>query len=234
MELTMDQYIIDYEFLYKNGSRKNFRLALDPNTVTLLNFGQSERPSWARLTYTQCICCPLLESDQPYCPIAVNISELVEHFKEMVSYEVCEVRCIKPERTYLKETSIQTGLYSILGIVMATSNCPVMDFYKPLARFHLPFSTLEETIFRMAASYLLKQYFEYKNGQKPDLDMRHMIDTLKKVEQVNAGILKRIKRIAVEDAQNNALIVLNSFCQMFTMEIEESLISIEYLFNSKN
>ena len=80
--------------------------------------------------------------------MALNIADIVEAFQGTVSYDRCLVRCTTPERTYLKKTSITEALFSIFGIVMATSGCPVMDFFRPMARFHLPFATTDETAFR--------------------------------------------------------------------------------------
>ena len=45
------------------------------------------------------------------------------------------------ERNVWKDGLVQKGLSSIFGVVMAKSNCPVMNFLKPMARFHLLFST---------------------------------------------------------------------------------------------
>ena len=37
---------------------------------------------------------------------------------------------------------------------MALSGCPVLEQLKPMARFHLPFASVEETIYRAASMYL--------------------------------------------------------------------------------
>lgn len=54
---------------------------------------------------------------------------------------------------------MQIGLYSLLGLVMATSGCPHLDFLRPLALHPLPFSSIHETVFRVSSSYLTEQYF---------------------------------------------------------------------------
>ena len=231
--MSTNHYPIQYEFSFPGGNVEKFELILDEATVSLINFNAVQRPFWAQLSHKQCKCCPLDEDKTPYCPIAVNIAELVDRFKDRLSIEECLVKCVTPERTYSKETSVTEGLYSILGIVMATSDCPVMSFYKPMARFHLPFSSTQETLFRSASVYLLQQYFEHKRGQKPDLELHELGNQLKKVQQVNTGTLARIRSVSKKDADSNAIIILDSFSQILSMAIEGSLSSLEYLFPPK-
>jgi hypothetical protein len=224
------QYTIRYEFAFPNGTEQHFELVLDAVTISLVNFTGQARPHWTRLSHKQCRCCPLTEQTHPYCPIAVNIAELVDNFKDRLSIDECVVKCVTPERTYSKSTNVQDGLYSILGIVMPTSDCPVMAFYKPMARFHLPFSNTLETVFRSASIYLLQQYFEYKRGRLPDLEMQQLGRKLQLVQQVNTGILARIRSVSVKDADSNAVIILDSFSQLLGMAIENNLSSLEDLF----
>jgi hypothetical protein len=109
---------------------------------------------------------------------------------------------------------------------MATSDCPIMNFFKPMARFHLPFSTVEETVFRTTSIYLLRQYFEYQNGNEPDLDLKKLNQRYDQVQIVNSGILNRINSVA----QKDAIIILDTLAQMLSMELSHGLHSFEYLF----
>jgi len=231
--MSNNLYTIQYEFSFPAGTVENFEIVLDEASVSLVNFNGEIKPAWTELSHKQCRCCPLDAAENPYCPIAVNIAEMVERFKDRLSIDECLVKCVTPERTYLKETSVTEGLYSILGIVMATSDCPIMSFYKPMARFHLPFSSTKETLFRSASVYLLQQYFEHKRGQKPDLELHELGNQLKKVQQVNTGTLARIRSVSKKDADSNAIIILDCFSQILSMAIEGSLSSLEYLFPPK-
>ncbi len=224
------EYQILYEFSFEDGKSKLFKVSLDSETIIIIQDEIKNKPDWARLDFGQCKCCPLDKETHPFCPIALNIAELVEEFKNSPSFDDCLVRCITPERTYLKKSSIQEGLFSIFGIIMATSNCPVMNFFRPMARFHLPFSTIQETVFRSTSIYLLGQYFEYKRGKIPDLDLKNLDKHYEKVQGVNQGILARASSVARMDADKNAIIILNALAQMLSMEIEDELNSLEYLF----
>ncbi|MBF0225553.1 MAG: hypothetical protein HQK76_08880 [Desulfobacterales bacterium] len=223
-------YLIVYEFVFENNRIKKFTISLNPKTIEIIPHEKQKKASWAKLKNNQCVCCPLNPRIHKYCPISLNIAELVEEFKEMISSDSCLVRCIIPERIYIKQTSIMEGLSSIFGIIMATSSCPIMAFLKPMARFHLPFSTVEETVVRSTSMYLLRQYFAYRKNKIPDLALKKLDNLYANVKLLNKGILARIKSVVAQDADMNAIFILHSLSENLTMEIDFSLESLEYLF----
>lgn len=225
-------YKIIYEFRFEDGKRKVFNIRINPETMNIIKKERKNNPKWTRLEFNQCECCPLTVDAFTYCPIAVNISELVDEFKNVFSYKNCIVRCTAPERTYFKKTTITQGLFSILGVINATSECPIMSFFKPMARFHLPFSTVEETLVRATSIYLLRQYFDYQKGLMPDLDLKKFEAFYIKVKYVNEGILRRIKTVGTKDANKNAIILFHSLAQVFSMDINYRLDTIRFLFDS--
>jgi hypothetical protein len=228
----MAGYPITYEFELEGGDVFNYEIELDDKTISLTAPVAKEKPDWTRLPHEQCPECPLDEKEHPHCPIALNIGALVEHFKSHASIDKATVRVVTPERTYSRETSVQDGLFSILGIVMATSGCPRMNFLKPMARFHLPFSSNEETMVRSTSLYLLGQYFKIKKGEKPDLELKALAEKYEKVGAVNQGILKRLEAVVKSgDADANAIVILDGFAMMLGMVLEDDLQIIEYLFD---
>jgi hypothetical protein len=220
-----------YHFQFPDNSVKDYLIALDPNSLSLLREDMDREPAlWTRLAFEQCQCCPLTSDTHPWCPIALNIMELVHSFKDLFSYHDCSVTCEAAERSYTKKTSVMEGLSAIFGVIMATSDCPVMEFLKPMARFHLPFSTIEETTVRTASMYLLAQYFRYKDQPGMRFDFKTLENHYAKVQQVNEGLLKRINGVNSEDADKNAIITLHSLSQFLSMEIDYSLGSLESIF----
>jgi hypothetical protein len=191
-------------------------------------------PAWARLENHQCRHCPLEPAEHPYCPVATNLSSVVEFIKDKASVAEATVTVTTEERTYVKQLPLQRGIFGIFGLVMATSSCPYMDFLKPMARFHLPFSTAEETIVRSVSMYLLLQYFVAKRGEQPDLGLEHLETHYGNIQQVNDGILERIKDVVQNDADLNALIILQGFADLLTMAISKDLSKIEPLFFRKS
>ncbi len=218
-----------YCFDFPNGSKKRFLIKLDGNSL-LLKPNISQTPDWTRLFEHQCSCCVLDESDFFHCPIAVNISDLVTTFKDTPSYESCHVSCITAERTVTKDTIVQDGLSSIMGIIMATSGCPTMDILRPMARFHLPFATVDESMFRSASIYLLRQYFTNIKEGKGDFSLKNVKSHYSKIELVNSGILKRIQYATKLDADKNALVILNSLAQILHLELDDNLQSLRHIF----
>jgi hypothetical protein len=224
-------FTYNYNFQFEDGSTIEYPIALDPETLSLIpdEFSR-ELFDWTRLEHHQCSNCPLTPDSHPHCPIAVNIMELVETFKSVFSYHDCTVICKTAERSYLKETSVMEGLSAIFGVIMATSDCPRMEFLKPMARFHLPFSTIEETTVRTVSMFLLAHYFKHKDEPNIKMDFKALEEHYAQVEQVNAGMLKRINSVGSEDADKNAIITLHSLSQFLSMEINYSLSSLEYIF----
>ena len=223
-------YWFNYDIELEDGQRTRFHIALDPLTLTMRPASPEPYPPWTQLSYQQCSCCPLSPKTLLYCPIAVNIRELVDRFKDILSHKNCMVVCETVNRTYSKKTSAMEGLTSVFGIVMATSNCPVMNFLKPMARFHLPFASVEETTARSTSLFLLSQYFEYKKGRVNSFDFDKLEKSYARVQLINEGLLARIRSLGNRDADKNAIITLHSISQFLSMEMDFSLTAIAHLF----
>lgn len=225
MEATARVY--KYSFSFPHRDTITFNVSL--NSIShYINTCPVDPPAWSRLVSHQCAPCTLTAEHHPFCPIALNIAELVTAFKDTASYVHCTVSCSSVERMVTKDTSVQEGLASILGLLMATSGCPVMDFFRPMARFHLPFSTVDESIFRIGAMYMLRQY--YRNGSSRRDPLAEMKTHFSEVKLVNAGILERILNITGLDADKNAIVTLTSLAQILEMEVDTKLESLQSLF----
>jgi len=113
---------------------------------------------------------------------------------------------------------------------MATSGCPSMAILKSMACFHLPFATVEESMYRAASAFLLRQYFFHKQGDNSAFFSRRIQEHYDEVQQVNEGILKRINMTSEMDADKNAIVTLNALAQILVMEVNEDLDSFKSLF----
>ncbi len=220
-------YRIVYDFRCADGRDHRFEILLESETLSLIRPDRAGAPpDWTRLDFEQCRCCPLDPATVAFCPVAVNISDIVDLFKDKVSSESCKIRCMVKERTYLKKTSLMEGISSVFGVVMATSRCPIMDFFRPMARFHLPFSTGDETTVRAVSMFLLRYYL--RSGGQGDFQsaVRDLEKRYARVRQVNEGLFARITHVGSEDADKNAIIMLHSLSQLLGMEIDQNLDSI--------
>ena len=83
----------------------------------------------------------------PQCPIAANLVEVVNFFKDLVSYEKTYMMIESGNRNFIGKVSLQEGIKSLVGVYMVTSGCPVMDHLRPMLRVHLPFPNMEESVY---------------------------------------------------------------------------------------
>ncbi len=218
-----------YTFQFEDETVKQFETRLDARTLELLPQRELPKPEWTKLKYCQCENCPLGDEVE-YCPVAVNLSELVETFKDFISYVNTRVVVKAPERTYEEDTTLQKGLSSIVGLYMVTSNCPIMDQLRPMVRFHLPFATSEETLYRAVSMYLTRQYFAMRRGETPDWELEKLAQIYSAISVVNAGMSRRLRQASTKDANANALIILSAFGETVGVSLKDGVGNIEYLF----
>jgi hypothetical protein len=226
---SADTIRFSYSFQLPNGTERTFDVHLDAGTLALVPAKGGPKPAWTKLEYFQCANCPLGD-DTEDCPVAVSLATLVETFKDAVSFENTTVRVQTAERAYEKTTTLQKGLSSIIGIYMVTSDCPVMDQLRPMVRFHLPFASLEETIYRAVAMYLVAQYFRMRKRKKPDWELEHLSEIYREIAKVNDGMSERLRHASTEDANVNALTILSSQGGMVPVYLEDSLGDMEHFF----
>ena len=219
-----------YTFQFPDNTEKQFEVRLNAKTLELVNKKDLPKPAWTKLKYKQCEYCPLGDEHE-YCPVAVNLSALVESFKDSISYDSTNVRVQTNERVYEKMTTVQKGLSSIVGIYMVTSDCPVMDKLRPMVRFHLPFGSIEETVYRAVSMYLTAQYLLMRQGKTPDWDLRKLVEIYRAVNDVNRGISNRLASASEEDANTNAVVILLAYAEMIPFSIERHLAELEYIFS---
>ena len=220
---------IAYRFQFTDNSVKTFEIILDAVTLELIADKQVAPPYWTKLSYHPCENCPLPPTTE-YCPVAVNLARLIDEFRDSISYERTTVTVEVPERTYIKETMIQKALSSIIGIYMPTSNCPIMDKLRPMVRFHLPFQSSAESLYRTISSYLISQFFIARDGKEPDWKLRNLIDIYREISFVNKGMWQRVSAASEKDANTNAVVILHSIGDSVPYFIEHGLDEIEYLF----
>jgi hypothetical protein len=226
----MGTMTIRYYFTLPEGVREVFNLQLDAQGLELVGTMPEAMPSWTKLDFHQCPNCPLTPDTHPHCPLAAHLVDIVERFEGLVSYSEIQVDVMTAERFVTQETTVQRGMSSLMGLVMATSGCPHMAFFKPMARFHLPFASAEETVYRATSMYLLAQYFLHKEGHHADLALTGLREIYNNIEVVNVSVAKRLRTATEADSAINAIILLDIYTKAIPVVIEESLEDIRYLF----
>jgi hypothetical protein len=155
----------------------------------------------------------------------------VEAFRNALSWAPVQVLVETPERTYSRHTDLQQGLSSMIGLVMATSGCPILARLRPMAFTHLPFMSPEESTFRTLSMYLLAQHMRQRAGLAPDRNLEHLLGLLEQCRETNMAFVRRLQSLGVKDATLNALARLNALGEITSLSVESDLSRLEALFS---
>lgn len=223
---------IQYNFTLADGSKENFSLAINDNTIELIDFAPPNLPDWTRLDFHKCPHCPFDSASTPYCPVAKNLVPIVTLFEKLLSYDEIYVEVVTKERTMAQDTTAQRAISALMGLVIAASGCPHISYFKPMARFHLPFASEKETLYRATSMYLLAQYFLKNEGYDFDHDLEGLTDIYKNIQKVNMTISERIRSSSVTDSSVNAIVLLDMYAKAVPYVIKDKLEDIRYLFSS--
>lgn len=234
MENLYDEALFfNYTFELEDGTLKTFDIELDPNTLSLLTKHDKPSSSWTKLDVNQCPNCPLTVDTHPHCPVAMNMSDITEFFDGLFSYEMAKVTIQTPDRSYIKHVAIQDALSSLMGIVMVTSGCPVMDKLRPLVRNHLPFATIKENLFRVISMYFMAQYMKKRANLTPEWDLDGLAEIYEEIKVVNQAFCERMGRLFEKDANLNAIVILNCLAEFASLSIKQGMLDeFEDLFSA--
>ena len=226
----MGNISLRYSFRLSKDRREVFNLELDEENLELNGSFSRALPEWTKLEFKQCPNCTLDLKTHPHCPAASHLADIVKRFADILSYDEVHVDVLTEDRQISQDTSAQVAISSLMGLVLATSGCPHMAFFKPMARFHLPVANDYETVYRSVSTYLLGQYFAAKNGRKADLALEGLKGIYENVQLVNSHILERLRSATEKDSSLNAVITLHLFAEAVIINIEESLEGVRHLF----
>jgi len=222
-----------YEFRFDDTRVEQFELSFDDTSLTLSPIAGEFDESWIALDFHQCSNCPLDKENNPYCPVARNLSTVLLRFRDDFSYSPVEIHVVTEPRTISRNGTLQEGISPVMGLIMATSGCPVLDIFKPMAYTHLPFSTETETILRSVAFYLTGQLMRARAGKSADWKLEKFNDMYMGISEINAAFSERVRQIQGKDANINALVILDIFAQMGSMTLDESeLVDLQPLFSA--
>lgn len=223
-----------YRFALADGTERSFEVALHPDSLALQRPADAgEAPAWTALENEQCPNCPLKRESSPNCPVAVAVDPVIMAFYDSISHHPAEITIETEARTYRKEATLQAGIGGVIGVLMSTAGCPILDKLRPMVRTHLPFATLPETMYRAMSMYLLAQYFIAQRGGAPNWDMNGLSEVYAEVRRVNKAFLRRLHTLKIEDASLNAVVNLDFFATFTKMTLEtDELAEVEALFTA--
>jgi hypothetical protein len=223
---------ISYQFNFADGAAlridvdvlRNASGGVDPEQG-----GGPAAPEWTRLDFRQCPNCPLSAAAHSHCPAARDLAPTISAFAKIISYHEARVEVVMPERTVSRECQVQDALSSLVGLIMATSACPVLGRMRGLARTHLPFATLEETLLRTVGAYLARQLLLHKQGLQPDWDLAGLKAHYTDLEVLNRAFKRRINAAAQQDATLNAVSAWGIVSSGVGFSIDDHLADLEPL-----
>lgn len=227
----MNNSVIEYRFKLSDEKKETFRIELNPVSLDLIVKVPEPPPGWTKLDFHQCPNCPLDPDNHRFCPLALSIVEIVEHFDHVLSYDRIHLEVLTEERHISQQTSAQKGLSSLMGLLIATSGCPHTECFKPMARFHLPLANRDETIYRAVSTYLLAQYFIHREGGEADFRLEGLKKIYDNIQKVNCSVAERLRTVSEADSPVNAIVILDTYAKAIPSVIEDSLKNIKYLFD---
>jgi len=223
---------ITYRFTLPDSRERAFDLQMDRDTAELLPASNRQPPAWTQLTFNQCAGCPLQAADSPHCPAAVHLSDVIDGFTDLVSYDKVRVTVESEERCVVATLSAQQALASLMGLIMASSGCPRTAVFRPMARFHLPFSSESETAYRVASMYLVAQHFAARAGARADLKLDDLERVYSGMHSVNRGMAQRLRAASRQDAIVNAVVLLDVYSSLVPAAIHDILDEIKPAFEA--
>ena len=222
---------ITYKVATPDSRERVFNLELDGVTAELTSAPNANPPAWTELAFHQCEGCPLAK-DVKHCPAAVHLAGVIEGFADLVSYDHVRVTVDSEERSVIATLSAQQALASLMGLIMASSGCPRTAVFRPMARFHLPFSSESETAYRVASMYLVAQQFKARAGEACDFKLENLESVYRGVHSVNRGMAQRLRAASRQDAIVNAIVLLDVYSSLVPVAIHDILDEVKPAFSA--
>jgi hypothetical protein len=211
---------ITYRFHLDRGVEE-VTLRFDPTSYMLQHDVDKPAADWAKLEYYQCPHCPLSAEQTPLCPFAQGLSGFVERFDDFHSFDEALIEVVSESRTVAARKPLQDGMASLMGLIGATSGCPHLAFFRPMARFHLPFARDDETLYRVFAMYVLGRYLT--DGAFDGTSLQGLSTLTEAATRVNRAMADRVRAAFSRDVVVNAVIILDMFARSVPFAIEGGL-----------
>jgi hypothetical protein len=218
---------IRYRFDLPDGSQRTFEFEFRAGDFLMINPPAADPPFWTELAFCKCANCPLQEADHARCPPALQMADAVDKLKALVSFDTVAVTVGQEERTVRAEISAQQAMSSVLGLIMATAGCPWMDRLRPMARFHQPFASEAETVYRSVTMYLLARELNPADDLAGFAALERLYENL---HVVNRDMSRRLGAATRTDPAQNAIALLDSYTTLLPAAIAGSLAELKPLF----
>ena len=196
------------------------QVSFEINTVeTELEPSVKDLPEWALQDDRKCLNCVSSSEEDIICAIAMRVEEVIQAFGSNVSTELVHVRVQTPQRVFSRVCDLQTGIHSLLGLLMATCGCSHMESMRKLVNFHIPFCSTKETLRRVVGAHLMEQYFVMRDGGQPDWALERLSEIFSHLAQLNQNFARRLQGTMEKDAVTNAILGFFATTSLFSANL---------------
>lgn len=227
----MSRREIKYIFRWPRRGEQTLAVVMDETNLEII-LDDTQPPEWTRLEHHKCTHCPLDAEAHPHCPLAVSIVEPLRLCEYAQANDPLRVDVLFDDRLISVETTLQRAMSSLLGLIMPCSGCPHTQYLRPMARFHLPFATPQETLYRSTGMYLLGQYFRQQHGQEADFSLKGLQRIYRNLHTLNRDFAKRLRAGSEGDAAFNAVVFLDLFTVAMPKALKDAIKPIAPYFES--
>ena len=229
----MNSVDIIYRVKLSQDRLETFNFRLDEETFDLIGDKVPDPPKWTELEYSQCAHCPLSTEEHTHCPLALQMHSIVDRFHDTRSIDEVIVEVVTDERRVRQKTGLQRVVASMLDLIYPICGCPKTAFMKPLARFHLPLCSEEETIFRVTGMYLLAQYFLSRSASgQGRIEFDGLTDIYNELHTLNTAVARRLQSATSSDSTKNAITLMDMYSTLVPLLLEDELIEMRGFFQA--
>lgn len=212
---------VEYRITLDDEHAFNYKVQIERGVLANDRVGAGD--DWTRLDYHKCTNCPLNSGEHPACPAAVDLKVVVEDFKGLPAFRKAWTHVRTEEREYSKLVNLEVALRSLLGVIMATSGCPILNRLKPMARSHLPFASDSEFVLRTVSMYVLRELFKYREGRSADWELTALTRDFAQLQLVNQALWHRIHDVCAGDTNLKAFLGFFSMASSMTYSLDAQL-----------
>ena len=213
---------VEYRITLNDEHAFNYKVQIERGLLAS-DRGAEPVTDWTRLDYQKCTNCPLQSSEHECCPAAVDLKAVVEDFKGLPAFRKAWANVRTEEREYSKLVNLEVVIRSLLGVIMATSGCPILNRLKPMARNHLPFATDTEFVLRSVSMYVLREFFKQREGLVPDWELTALTNDFSELQLVNQALWHRIHDVCAGDTNLKAFLSFFSMSSSMTYSLDAQL-----------
>ena len=227
----MDSVKITYRIKLAEDRTEVFNFRLAEDSFDLITDEVANPPEWARLDYRQCPHCPLSLEEHTWCPLALQLHGIVDRFHDTRSIDEVKVQVVTEDRHVAQKTALQRVIASMLDLIYPICGCPKTAFMKPLARFHLPLCSEEETIFRVTGMYLLAQYFLSRSPSRAGrIEFDGLTEIYNDLHTLNTSVASRLQSATQSDSSKNAITLMDMYSTLVPLLLEDELVEMRGFF----